>query len=319
MKNPKVSVIIPAYNCEEYIEQAILSCLCQDYENIEIVVVNDGSTDSTLEKIIPFADRGNVIVINQSNQGVSAARNVGIENASGDYVTFLDADDALGPGTISKNIDLLKKNPDVLWLYFPIQRVDMAGKEVESISDHLLPSFKYEAVSRLTSREAFSRMRDRQLPTCICGAFYHKDFLDRRFAPGRFEDTIMVMELLEKNTGLMVSPYGAYIYYDRPGSFINSAWTSDKWISYVSVRLQTMQTKQALFPGEIGSIEKERAQLYYNLCYLRSKYLEDNEFAKPLDYFNRQVGGRVRFSLRYWIEYKIKSVLVRCRKFGTKH
>ena len=99
MKNPKVSVIIPAYNCEEYIEQAILSCLCQDYENIEIVVVNDGSTDSTFEKIIPFADKGNVIVINQSNQGVSAARNVGIENASGDYVTFLDADDALSPGT----------------------------------------------------------------------------------------------------------------------------------------------------------------------------------------------------------------------------
>lgn len=203
MKNPKVSVIIPAYNCEEYIEQAILSCLCQDYENIEIVVVNDGSTDSTLEKIIPFADKGNVIVINQSNQGVSAARNVGMENASGDYVTFLDADDALSPGTISSNIDLLKKTPDVLWLYFPIQRVDMAGNEVESISDHLLPSFKYEAVSRLSSREAFGRMQDRKLPTCICGAFYHKDFLDRRFVPGRFEDTIMVMELLEKNMGHM--------------------------------------------------------------------------------------------------------------------
>ncbi|MFN3692324.1 MAG: glycosyltransferase family 2 protein, partial [Fervidobacterium sp.] len=95
MTKPLVSVIIPAYNVEGYIEKTIESVLNQTYRNLEIIVVNDGSTDKTREIAYNILKNSgvNFKIIDQTNQGVSVARNVGIENASGDYIKFLDGDD----------------------------------------------------------------------------------------------------------------------------------------------------------------------------------------------------------------------------------
>ena len=106
MSDILVSIIIPAHNCEKYIADAINSCINQNYSNIEIIVVNDGSTDSTQVIVEGFLYDPRVKLINQENQGVSTARNVGINNSSGKYITFLDSDDTLAPDTIRKNIDL---------------------------------------------------------------------------------------------------------------------------------------------------------------------------------------------------------------------
>jgi len=95
-----VSIIIPAFNYERYVARAIESALGQDYGSIEIVVVNDGSSDGTAGVAQSFADRG-VRCISQSNQGLAAARNTGIANSSGDLLFFLDADDFLLPGAIT--------------------------------------------------------------------------------------------------------------------------------------------------------------------------------------------------------------------------
>ncbi len=96
--NNLISVIIPAYNAEEYIERCILSVRNQTYKNTEIIVVNDGSTDSTPELVKNICRLDHrVKIINIENGGVSHARNIGIDNATGDYITFVDADDTIEP------------------------------------------------------------------------------------------------------------------------------------------------------------------------------------------------------------------------------
>ena len=312
----KVSVIIPAYNCQSYIPGTISSCLSQNYDNLEIIVVNDGSTDDTASAIVPFLSDSRVVLIEQENKGVSAARNIGIERATGDYITFLDSDDELGRDTISQNIKLMQSNPENVWLLFPIQRIDKNGNATDDISSDLLPSFKYSNTDIITARDAFERMGCRTLPTCACGAIYKREFLDTRFKEGRFEDTIMVMELLRKCPSLIISPYGLYIYYDRSGAFINQEWDAEKWISYINVQLETMRTRTALFPGHHLKVEKAKTRLYYTLRYLKAKNREDESFALPLRHFTNIV-GRVRPSIIGMCRYILKTILYRCKKYVT--
>jgi len=103
-----VSVIIPCYNAECYIAEAIESVLAQTYKPIEIIVVNDGSTDSSEEVIRSFKDQ--ILYKYQHNQGVSKARNSGFGLASGNYICFLDADDWFYPTNIENKIDCFKRN-----------------------------------------------------------------------------------------------------------------------------------------------------------------------------------------------------------------
>lgn len=99
--NKKVSIIIPVYNAENYIDLAISSVLNQTYKNIEIIVVNDGSTDNTNKMLAHWKNIDNRIkIINIKNNGVSNARNVGIKEATGDLLFFLDSDDAIHKSTI---------------------------------------------------------------------------------------------------------------------------------------------------------------------------------------------------------------------------
>lgn len=91
----KVSLVVPCYNVEEYIDECMSSLVGQSYPNLEIVVVNDGSTDSTLEKLQRFASDDRVRIITQDNQGLGQARNTGIHVFTGDYLTFVDSDDYL--------------------------------------------------------------------------------------------------------------------------------------------------------------------------------------------------------------------------------
>lgn len=317
MIGPKISIIIPAYNCRDYIGAAVKSCLRQDYDNIEVIVVNDGSTDDTEVVMSIFTSDSRVKLFNTANQGVSAARNYGMEMASGEYITFLDADDELGHNTISANIDLLTSCKEAHWLFFPIQRINKNGNRVDEISPDLLPSFKYGAVEQIDSEVAFSRMSLRQLPTCVCGAIYKRGFIDLRFKSGRFEDTIMVMELLCKRPNIILSSYGSYVYYDRSGSFINSEWDAEKWISYINVLMATMQTKLSLFPSKFEEVEKEKTKLYYDLRYLIAKHPGNNSFQLPLTHFKKKT-GEVKPSIIGWCKFRLKSIAYKCVKRLTR-
>ncbi len=90
----KISVIVPAYNVEKYISGCLVSLVNQTFREFEIIVINDGSTDNTADIINSFKKQSkNIILINTSNQGLSAARNLGIYNAKGEYIAFIDSDD----------------------------------------------------------------------------------------------------------------------------------------------------------------------------------------------------------------------------------
>jgi glycosyltransferase involved in cell wall biosynthesis len=109
---PLVSIILPVYNAEKFISMTVQSVLLQSYTHWELIIINDGSCDGTrnyLESLCNPAIR----VIHQNNMGVSAARNIGLESISGQYIIFLDADDILTPNSLMIRVKFLNENPDV--------------------------------------------------------------------------------------------------------------------------------------------------------------------------------------------------------------
>lgn len=108
---PLVSVVMPAYNAARYIREAIDSVLSQDYPNLELIVVDDGSTDSTVAIVGEYGQR--VICLSQANAGPAQARNTAVALAKGDLIAFLDADDVWMPGKVGAQVDYLHKHPDV--------------------------------------------------------------------------------------------------------------------------------------------------------------------------------------------------------------
>lgn len=106
-----LSVIIPVFNGAKFIAKTVQTALDQTYENYEVIVVNDGSTDETLAKLTPFLD--SIRVISIPNGGVSNARNTGILASIGEYVAFLDADDLWYPEKLKQQIEAMKANPGV--------------------------------------------------------------------------------------------------------------------------------------------------------------------------------------------------------------
>jgi glycosyltransferase involved in cell wall biosynthesis len=106
-----VSIIVPTYQCGQFLSQAIESVLAQTYKNYEIIIVDDGSTDNTQEVINRYSHLENIKIVRQSNQGPAAARNRGIKLSSGEYIAFLDADDLWLPTKLEKQIIFLEQHP----------------------------------------------------------------------------------------------------------------------------------------------------------------------------------------------------------------
>lgn len=111
-KNQLVSIIIPTYNAEDYIKEAVDSTLRQIYKNIEVIVVDDGSTDNTRNVLEPYIVAGKIRYIYQNNKGLAGARNTGIKNSKGVYIALLDADDLFLPEKIAEQVKVLETNRD---------------------------------------------------------------------------------------------------------------------------------------------------------------------------------------------------------------
>ena len=124
---PLVSVIIPNYNYASYVREAIDSVLAQDYPSVEVIVVDDGSSDDSRAVIESYGDK--VRAIFQQNQGVCATRNNGVKVSRGEFVAFLDADDAWMPSKISRQMERFA-NPDVGLVHVGVSHIDGAGKVI---------------------------------------------------------------------------------------------------------------------------------------------------------------------------------------------
>lgn len=113
----KVSVIIPTYNRAEFISDAIESVLNQTFEDYEIIIVDDGSTDNTKQIVQSYTSK--VKYYYQEQSGVSSARNYGIKAATGEYIAFLDSDDQFLPQKLEKQVEVLENNPRIGIVYSP--------------------------------------------------------------------------------------------------------------------------------------------------------------------------------------------------------
>jgi glycosyltransferase involved in cell wall biosynthesis len=124
---PLVSVVIPTYNCEAYIRETIDSVLAQEFQNIEIIVVDDGSTDRTVDFVRSYGH--SVRFLSQENSGVCVARNRGLREAAGKYICFMDHDDYWYPGKISRQVEEFGRHPEVGVVYsaFTLWTADASG------------------------------------------------------------------------------------------------------------------------------------------------------------------------------------------------
>ncbi|MCO7175210.1 glycosyltransferase family 2 protein [Sporolactobacillus kofuensis] len=122
----KISVIIPTYNRGKFTVEAVKSILAQTYKDYEIIVVDDGSTDDTKEKLKVFGNK--ISYIYQKNKGPSAARNTGIQHAEGKYIAFCDSDDRFLPNKLEKQMNFIKEHPKCRFLYSWYYNVNEKGE-----------------------------------------------------------------------------------------------------------------------------------------------------------------------------------------------
>jgi glycosyltransferase involved in cell wall biosynthesis len=147
-----ISVILPVYNGGEFLYEAIESILNQTLKNLELIIVNDGSTDESLSLIKSFND-SRIILISRKNKGLVASLNEMIDKSNADIIARQDADDISEPTRLQKQYDYLRNNPDVVAIGSSISTMDMAGK---IINEHAVISGKRAVKSELLVRSPFA-------------------------------------------------------------------------------------------------------------------------------------------------------------------
>jgi len=138
--NPLLSIIVPVFNAEVFLDECLESIVSQDYDNIEIICVNDGSTDKSLKILEKWMEKDNRFrIINETNRGPSAARNNGIKAAKGDFITFVDADDIVRNKIYSVSIKQMKENSLDVFIFacesFPNGNVRTTGFQADIVMD----------------------------------------------------------------------------------------------------------------------------------------------------------------------------------------
>lgn len=212
----KISVIIPVYNVEKFLPQCLDSIIHQTYTNLEIIIVDDGSTDNSCEICKKFATHDKRIkIIHQKNAGVSAARNNGLSHATGDYIHFMDSDDYIDLDYYEKMITANKN----------ISADIVAGCVVSQNGPFY--EIEYKTKSILTSlTEKF--ITTNALSNCVIWRYlFKKSFLQKnhlKFAVGRiFEDMLFIPDAIRIANCVLTVPGTYYHYVYNEKSYLNAA------------------------------------------------------------------------------------------------
>ncbi len=167
IQDPLVSVIIPCYNGEAFLKEAIESALAQSYHRVEVIVVNDGSTDRSGE----IAQKLPVRYIRQPNRGLTASRNLGVRESRGSYIVFLDADDRLRPEAIETGLSVLAQRPECAMAVGDHCFVSRDGSYLADSRKDCLAAFHYEALLRSNFIEMISSVLFRRSVLDEVGGF----------------------------------------------------------------------------------------------------------------------------------------------------
>ena len=223
--NPFLSIITPVYNVEAYLNRCIQSVLSQSYRDIELILIDDGSTDGSAALCDEWiAKDSRVVVIHQVNAGVSAARNAGLMIAQGDYLTFVDPDDFLAPDTYSVNMTYLQTHQDVDMLQYPYCNYF----DADDIRDYHKPSSALLIGSEQIFRNWWSGT---PLEFTACNKIYRRELWNNvRFNVGHVsEDTFLVSLFAIKARGVFISDKGLYYYQrNRMNSYTYGEYSFDK-------------------------------------------------------------------------------------------
>lgn len=210
---PKFSIIIPVYNVEKYIQKCLDSVINQTFKDYEIIVVNDGTKDNSMD----IVNKYNVRIINQKNQGQSAARNAGVKIAKGEYLIFLDSDDYWKKDLLENiNRSLIRNNPDVV-------RFQM--QEVYEQSDNIL-EHNEKAFEGLTGVAAFNAICKYYIVDAACPYAIKKEYyLKNKFAFKEgmvHEDYGLIPLIIIKAQVVNSISYVGYCYLQREESTMNT-------------------------------------------------------------------------------------------------
>ena len=199
---PKLSIIIPAYNAEQYIKQCLDSILQNDKESLsktEIIVINDGSTDNTLKILESYNQYKNIKIHTTKNQGVSAARNLGISLAKGEWITFIDADDTVN-SNFSKVVSLVK-NSKTSFIIFSNYDIEITDKKILTVQTLQSSMYLSGPVSKAYNRQFLIKYK----------MLFEKDVLIG-------EDMLFNLEVIQNSDAIESYKIGFYNYRQNNNS-----------------------------------------------------------------------------------------------------
>lgn len=235
---PKISIIIPVYNVERYLEDCLNSVLKQSMDEIEIICINDGSTDNSIKILNKFAILDyRIHIINQSNAGLAKARNIGIEKAVGKYICFLDSDDMLASGALQRMYDMSEIDKlDVLCFDAKTVIDEEYSNREEDRREYCIRLNEYKGVK--TGKEFFVKMIENdEFYNYAWLLFVNRQWIEEKqiyFYPGiLYEDILFSLNCYLKSTRMSYQKSENYIYRIRKSSIMTSSVKFKNLYSYI--------------------------------------------------------------------------------------
>ncbi|WP_446425159.1 glycosyltransferase [Mailhella sp.] len=265
---PLISVIVPVYNGEKYLANCLDSILGQDFNDIEVLCINDGSTDSSAEILRSYAERDRrVRVITQKNQGVSKARNAGLDAATGEWIAFVDNDDEVMP---SIWITLLANAGNEDLICFSADEIGVKeGKEFPITSGYF--QLKFSGMHELTDNDLL------KLSMTVWDKLFRRSRIEEcalRFPEGmRFEDNVFVLNFTSIYRKALFLPHKLYRYFRREDAFMNSVKQKKTKVAFDCIRIldpiYRFWSTNGLFPHMQAVFERicfDRLREAINIC-----------------------------------------------------
>lgn len=206
----KVSVVIPIYNTQKYLDKCIQSVISQSYKNLEIILVNDGSPDNALNICKEYEKKDNrIIVVDKENGGLSSARNAGLNICTGQYVMFLDSDDFLETDAIQTLLNCAINGSGIT-----VMKMKAVDEKYKPLDEYV--SSKKE--KRYSSISFLKEILQRKKTCSVCDKMFLKDILvNRRFEEGVLNEDFLFLTrvLMEMRPEILEIDYYGYNYYTR--------------------------------------------------------------------------------------------------------
>lgn len=223
-----ISIVVPIYNVADYLHYAIDSLMKQTYQNFEVILVNDGSTDKSPMLCEDYANRyENIHVFHKENGGLSDARNFGVSKANSDWIFFLDPDDYLEEYTLELIVKIHEEHHADL-----ISTKVKATSKYNAYTSYKLQESDYKDLVPFTKEKALEAMLDDKFATVsACAKLYHRSILEKvPFPVGKiYEDFYVVGQHLALADKIIISPLETYNYYRREGSIVRSTFTEKRY------------------------------------------------------------------------------------------